>query len=334
MYFSLEDFQNIQNNMTIPYCLEPSIVQQIIDIDNIIEPIVLENNQTHNNYHKTSYTVHKQYRDEPKQVFNKTNYSNKRHNNKRGVNNDQNWERMAEFKATQIEKPKEGIDKLVQDIRGSLNKISSKNYDSQKVIILELLQQVYELDPELVKRVTTAFFDIASINSFYSEIYAKLYQELSVQYETFNDVINNHIQNYLNGVKEIKCVVDEEDYDAFCASNKENDTRKALTTFIVQLMKKGVVPKLRVLSIITGIQDTIVEKVEEENAVNEVEKLTELLFLFVKEGKGQFEEVKTEWIWKHKCIPMIQTFAKYKKNDKKSISSRAIFNYMDMNALL
>ena len=46
MYFSLEDFQRIQNNMTIPYYLEPSIVQNIIDIDNIIEPIILENNQT------------------------------------------------------------------------------------------------------------------------------------------------------------------------------------------------------------------------------------------------------------------------------------------------
>tara|TARA_B110000114_G_scaffold87866_2_gene92771 strand:- start:6913 stop:7944 length:1032 start_codon:yes stop_codon:yes gene_type:complete len=340
MYFSLEDFQNIQNNMKMPYCLEPSIVQQIMDLNNIIEPIILENNQTHNYYSKkTTHTLNNHHRDESKQVFHKSSTSDKKqsytNNGKKSDNNDKNWGRMAEFKTTQIEKPKEGIDKLVQDIRGSLNKISSKNYDSQKAIIVELLQQVYELDPELIKKVTTSFFDIASINSFYSEIYAKLYKELSIQYETFKDVIGNHIQNYTTGIKELKCIVDNEtDYDAFCDSNKANDMRKALTVFIVKLMKQESIPKLRVLSIITTIQEIIVEKVEQENAVNEVEQLTELLFIFIKEGKDQFNEVKTEWIWKHKCVPMIQTFAKYKKNEKKSISSRCIFNYMDMNNLI
>ena len=146
--------------------------------------------------------------------------------------------------------------------------------------------------------------------------------------------MNTFLGTFVGSVREIIYVDADEDYEAYCAYNKKNDKRKATAVFLVHLMKEDVISRLKVINIILTFQDLAVKYVEEPNRLNEVEEITEMLFLFFKEGKGLFQDVQTEWIWKFKVVPMVETFSKYKKNDKPSISSRVIFKFMDIIELL
>jgi hypothetical protein len=108
--------------------------------------------------------------------------------------------------------------------------------------------------------------------------------------------------------------------------------RKANAVFIIHLVKQNALPVLKVLNIITSFQELTTQYIEEENRVHEVEEIAEILFLFLKGGKEIFQECKAEFIWKFLIIPNIDKVLKYKKGDKPSLSSRAIFKYMDISA--
>ena len=70
---------------------------------------------------------------------------------------------------------------------------------------------------------------------------------------------------------------------------------------------------------------------DEENRVHEVEEIADILYLFLKGGKEVFQECQAEFIWKFVILPNIDKIVKFKKGDKKSLSSRAIFKYMDIS---
>lgn len=388
--YMLSDYQLPGIN---PFQLDPAVLQQIIEINHMIEPIILENhtnnNNNNNNHHhhrnqssstgthspdnqrKPPLHQHRSKTDNrsfsrnnnnhhhqihsnassnniqnstPYATRSPNNHSNQLYNTRRtmtspssSMNNtpsntheqdDASWERMQEFKTTKITKSIEGPDKIIQDIRTCLNKLSSKNYDSQKILIMQHLQEIQDI--EQMPKIAQSIFDIASSNRFYSELYSQLYKELVDVNPFFSELLQPFLQNYMTNIKEIQSFSADDDYDGFCAYNKQNELRKATTVFIVHLMKQGVIPRLRVLSLIMSLQDYIVQRIEVEDSTNEIEEMTENLFLFIKESLGQFNDVKTEWMWKFRCIQMIETFSKYKKTDKPSISSRAIFKYMDM----
>jgi hypothetical protein len=111
-------------------------------------------------------------------------------------------------------------------------------------------------------------------------------------------------------------------------NNKVNDARKATAVFLVNLMKEDVLPVTRVLNIIVAFQTLLMEYIDQEEKTNEVDEITEILFLLIKEGH---EVCQKEYIWKFVIKPNIDTLAKYSKKDKKSLSSRAIFKFVDIS---
>ena len=242
------------------------------------------------------------------------------------------------FKPTNvIEKKEEGIEKWIQEIRVCLNKLSSKNYDSQKSQIMACLDkciqfenQSEELRDENIKKMVFAIFQTASTNKFYASVYAKLYKELIDILPLCKEILLTHVANYTNSIKDIQYVDPESNYEQYCLNNKTNDARKATCVFFVCLMKEKVLPVLRVLNIMVAFHTRVMEYIDIEGKTNEVDEITEILFLFLQEGKGVFTECKAEWIWKFVIKQNIETLSKYTKKDKKSLSSRAIFKYMDM----
>jgi hypothetical protein len=253
------------------------------------------------------------------------------------------WEKQKAFIATKIEK-KEGIDKLINDIRICLNKISGKNYDSQKEAILLYISQIKEKNRDIMdlatpevedteinekddlRRIAVSIFETASTNKFYSELYASLYKELSVNYPIFIEIIDGFIQSYLENIENIRFVDSTVDYDKFCVNNKENDKRKAMTVFMVNLMKKGIFPKNEVLNIIIEMQNNILKYVDMPNKVNDVEEITENIFLFITNIEKECVEIET---WKQ-VVENIKTCSQFKVKEHQSISSRAIFKYKDL----
>ena len=254
-----------------------------------------------------------------------------------GVNKDTEWETIRSFKTTIIEK-KEGVEKTMSDIRNCLNKISIKNYEANKEMIMNYIDSLCKKDSEEtgenigetkdLEKIANNIFDIASTNKFFSEIYAKLYGELAGKYTIFKDILSNFLCNFTENMKNIKYVDPAGNYDAFCIYNKANDARKATSVFIVNLVKEGIIESSTLLTTITDTYNIILKYIYEENRINEVEEIIENLYLLVTETIKQ-RSILTTAVW-DSILQNIKTVSELKVKDVPSISSRAIFKMMDI----
>jgi hypothetical protein len=237
------------------------------------------------------------------------------------------WVTVRNFKATVIDK-KEGLEKTINDVRTSLNKISNKNYDTQRQIVLEYIQSL-EDDENYntnLNRIITSIFDIASGNKFNSEIYADLYKEIITLYPSFKDAHNDYVESYKKSIREINYVDPNSNYDKFCEYNKINDRRKALSIFLVNLMKKEVLDRSVITNLTLELQQIVFQYIDEENRTNEVEEITENIFIFITLSN---EYCKTNKGWEN-VVLNTKKVSEMKSKDKKSLSSRAVFKYMDV----
>jgi hypothetical protein len=248
--------------------------------------------------------------------------------NRRPKQEEEHWEKIKEFKTTKLEQ-KEGVDKLINDIRICLNKISSKNYDTHRDTIIQHIKEIVESETEKsedLSKITKAIFDIASSNKFYSELYAVLYKELSIEFPSFKEIVGAFINDYINNIQNIQYLDPKVDYDKYCDNNKENDKRKAMTAFIVNLAKNDILPNKQVIEIIIELEELVLEYIDQLDKTNEVEEITENIFIFV---TTSLTDMSSESSW-HVVIDNIKKCAQSKTKEHPSMSSRALFKYMDI----
>ena len=252
--------------------------------------------------------------------------------------NDHDWELLRGggggsggivFKPTVLPKT-DGFDKMLNDVRICLNKISPKNVETQYITLLEKIRDIfglYDLGAPEIRKTATVVLDICSLNKFYSEIYANIYTRLILQYPIFDEFLREHFAaRFLPSFENIKYVDGNVDYDGFCAYNKENDNRKANSMFFIQLMKLCVFEKSAILSCIVQLLELVFTGIREEWRTNEVEEITENIYIFV---KNTAEELGAEREWDD-IMEKIQELAQMKHHMFPSISNRAIFKYMDI----
>lgn len=242
----------------------------------------------------------------------------------------EDWNKMRQFKNTKVEN-KEGIEKSFTDIRVLMNKLSSKNYDTQKDSIFSALDDLCGEDStvsdENKERVLSIILDIFCGNKFYSELYADLYKELYNKFELFRDSLDKIVDRYSETLEKIHYVDHNVDYDGFCNYTKTNDLRKANASFIVQLMKKNILPRSVVTCVLSNLVNLLKSYIDEENRTNEFDEITENLFLIIVQSKGFIEK---DPIWESTILPSVQYFSKQNAKEHKSLSSRAVFKYMDI----
>jgi len=229
---------------------------------------------------------------------------------------DDSWLQPA-FKTTVIEKK----DGTMHEIRTCLNKLSEKNYETNKIHLLELIRQ---LEPSNLPTIATNIFDIASTNKFYSEIYAKLYKELSAEFEIFGEILQTFVLSFTETMHNIHYVDQNKNYDEFCAYNKKNDMRKSTSVFIVNLVKNEVLPVGTLSNIVLKVQDIMTEYMNSENKTNEVEEITENLFLLIHSDILKHTE---EWPI---ILSNVTQISQYKAKERASLSSRTIFKHLDI----
>jgi hypothetical protein len=273
--------------------------------------------------------------------YKKPGYFNKKKGFSRHENIDEVWEKNGkDFKATVIEK-KEGIDKSINDVRICLNKISNKNYEMHRDTIVEYIENAFKKGEDTsddddkteignkindINTIANFIFDIASTNKFHSELYALLYKELTEKFLLFRERIDTVVEQYKDSIHKIKFVDANEDYDKFCDNNKLNDKRKALSTFIVNLMKKDVVDISTIANIVLYLQEIVSNNVDVDNMSYEIDEITENVFIFITMA---LSELKTHEKWSD-ILSNIKAFSQYKAKEHLSMSSRAIFKYMDI----
>jgi hypothetical protein len=245
---------------------------------------------------------------------------------------EESWINPSGFKPTTfIEKPV-GTDKIMNDIRASLNKISSKNYDANRDMILGLLQDLVNEQKEEsesakdLEKIGNNIFDIASTNKFFSEIYAKLYKDISEKFpEIFNSILSSFLKGFTNTMNTIIYFDQKDNYDDFCKYNKDNDKRKATSMFITNLVKNNVIQPEVLVNIIQTIQQNLNTYMNQENKVNEVEEIIENIYILLTNNVTFLKScLNTE------IITFIQNLSILKPKDVPSMSSRAIFKCLDI----
>lgn len=304
MYYSLNDYQLILQEKIIGILPESTkiIIDKIIKQLGVSTPTFIS--KPANNYEQRRGKV-----------------NHRRANNNSSSNTD--WETLRSFKPTVIVE-KEGIEKIMSDIRMNLNKISAKNYDTNRDFILTHLESI--TTQEEVCSVANAIFEIASTNKFFSEIYSKLYKELTNKYEIFTTILQDFLKGFIERLKNLQYVDPNGNYDEYCKYNKLNDANKSISVFITNLVKNEVVSSETLYELILEIQEYIFDRVNVPEKINEIEEMTENLFLLFTNSISFMTNDENS----KKIIENIRIMSQWKVKEFPSISSRAIFKYKDM----
>ena len=332
--YNLEEYSNIVFN-GFKYVL-PENIKLIIQNLTTELGVSISSATLHNS--TNSYSGHNEKDSNYKRI---STTKRSKHNNKMGSTDNDAWDKVKKFQTTKIEK-KEGVEKSINDICACLNKISNKNYEIQRESIFMLIRQTMIIDKANVEmdtesnndeeqhaqlnQISNAIFNIASTNKFYSEIYADLYRDLINEFPIFNNNVNGFTQKYIDCVSAITFVDQNTDYDKYCDNNKMNDKRKATAAFIVNLMIRQIIDKESVLNIIIKLEEIMLLYIDEANKTYEVEEITENIFVFITMA---IKHLKSTPVWNN-IVETIKTSSLCKSKVHPSLSSRAIFKYMDI----
>jgi len=213
-------------------------------------------------------------------------------------------------------------------MRGHLNRLSVKNYESHRNSIVEELNSfiIENTDENDVQKLLKSMFTIMSSNIGLSLIYADLFVELVGVNEYFGNLVDEFVETYRMSVREIHYIDPEVDYDGFCDYNKLNDMRKCYAAFVINLMKRDMISSDTVLAIIQEFQESVKQYIDEEGREYDVEEITENIVILYNGSKSLMEDSS---VWKEVIQPNIQYFMGLKVKDHISFTSRAKFKYMD-----
>ena len=270
------------------------------------------------------------------------------------------WDTILSFQKTELRK-KEGIELSIDNIRSALNKLTDKTYATMLSNILKEISALFTASSDdaseehntvaVMDRVASSIFNTASSNAFYSEIYARLFHDLMSketepgheQYAVFRGIFEKNLASFMSLFETIEYCDPKKNYDKFCDINKANEKRKAMSLFIVNLMKIGIVEKTQVLGLMRQIQELMYTNMRQEGKTNEVDELAENLFIMVKHSHMVFTAagrsgagaaagaLDPEIAESFKSrVEQITEISKMKLKSKPSITNKTIFKHLDM----
>jgi len=267
----------------------------------------------------------------PQSILNDSNYKKKKGNKNSEILNDDDWETLRTFQPTKIEQ-RTGLDVHVDIIRLQLNKMTDKNYIDARNKIVEVIDQIIveNIDNAEFIRVSTIIFEIASNNRFFSKMYADLYSDLIDKYQPMRSVFENSFNKFLELFITIEYINPEENYDKFCKINKDNEKRKALSVFFINLMINGIINKTQIINLLHNLLSQIYGFISIENKKNEVDELTENVALLYKKDLIDYDN-QTEYLIEGFTISeIINKLAHSKVKTFSSLTNKSIFKFMDM----
>lgn len=288
MFYTLEDYTNINSIYTLP----KPVLDIISDLSQRFGTTILSDNIV--------------------KIRGSRNSSYKQINN----NSDESWK--TTFKPTVLIESGGKINEL----RISLNKLSTKNYDSTCLFIID---KIKALESEEVVSFITIFKDTISVNQMFSNLYAKIYKiMIDVFPELFSDSLHLIISDYSDSISKIQMIDPNENYDNFCINNKENDKRKTIAKFITYAIDNDLIKIDFFFSIIDSLFDIVLSFIKEDDKTYQVEEITENIFILLTQQAKILSNLPTH------IKDIIITLSEKSAKDHPSISSRSIFKYMDI----
>ena len=236
--------------------------------------------------------------------------------------NEEDWAAIRNFKITERHE-KTGIEKVMHELRGELNKLTEKNYDSISVKIFEMITN--DLVNENKSEISKHIFEIASTNKFYSKLYAKLLNEIIERFDFMRETMCNNFKLFIKVFDNIESADPNVDYDKFCNVNKANEKRKALSQFFANLMLENLIEKREIMDIIESLFTKMFSYIEEKNKKAEGVEISENLFILVKSIKSKLQQSEIELIKKN-----LELVTAMKPSSENSLTNKIIFKYMDL----
>ena len=185
-------------------------------------------------------------------------------------------------------------------------------------------------DGEEILRFGTSIFEIASTNRFYSKLYADLYAELISNFDIMREVFYNSFDTFLEMFNKIEYIDPAVDYDKFCKINKDNEKRKALSAFFVNLMMNKVISEEQIVILLKNLLTQIHSFISIENKKNEVDELTENIAILYKKDIFQNNKYLDCQVGGVLIPQLIVKFANSKSKDYLSLTNKSIFKFMDI----
>jgi hypothetical protein len=247
---------------------------------------------------------------------NKTNY----YRNKKNYNN-LHWNNIRNFQKTKIVK-----NELDFNIKNILNKITDNNYVIQKKELFFIISNVLK-DENCENNLTIIYNKIIEIiknNIYFSLIYARLCRELfELNFFFFDKIVEegNNLSEYLLSIEnKVDKDKDKNNYDVLCNHNKNNDQKKSILMFFVNIFKNDKNNFGILINILDNILDIFEINIKLENEKSNNEDLTELIFILltnIDNFDNKYEE-------------KIRMISEYKVKNYPGLTNKIIFKLMDI----
>jgi hypothetical protein len=246
---------------------------------------------------------------------------------------DDDWESIRTFNTTKIDQH-EGIDVFIDKIRSYLNKMSVKTYDEINTNVMTIIDSLISenMSNDDAIKISNIIFDIVSSNRFYSKLYANLYSNLLLKYEFIVTVFDEKFAAFADILNNVRYVSPEENYDLFCKINNENEKRKAVTAFFINLVFYNKVSASKIEELLIELLENLNNLIKEENKKFVVDEYIEIIFilynkeLFVGDNSNININVENH----QKILDIIKHLAGVKVKTYPSLSSKSIFKLMDI----
>ena len=240
------------------------------------------------------------------------------------------WQTIRNFKTTKLEKNTEGLEAQMDKIRSSLNKLTDKTYDIMLedivVIMKDISKEKLAEDDKSFEKIGESIFEIGSFNKFWSALYARLYKDLISTFPFMKDICIKNFKSFKSLFETINYCDANIDYDKFCEYNKENEKRRALSSFFVICAGLDIINKDDMINIIIGFINKVKHDISLENKTNNIEEIVHNISIMITSGKQfikgvpQYKEIFQE----------IEHFASLNHKKYPSLSSKIVFKFMDL----
>lgn len=238
---------------------------------------------------------------------------------------------------------KEGKEKCYNELKLAFNKMTTKNYETIMITIKKIVEQLIDNDQsdddessdmETVYQKIFAIFTNIVCQTKNNDVYVKSFKELIGKYPTFVTCLDGFVNEYYTSYENMMDVNPSEDYEQYCILIKKNEQRRNKSTFIIGLYNDKLFKEDDLVELLKWCLTRVLQGVNEEGQTLLIEELSENIYIminalvdkdeFIHDNENRWDEVKE----------MINTCAKLKAKDTKSLSSRIIFKYMDVVDIL
>ena len=214
----------------------------------------------------------------------------------------------------------------LKNINMILNKMSQNNYDKLKNEIISLLKNMSDDDLSL-NEVNKIIFNIVCRQQMNVPIFAKLYSVLIQEFPVIKDMCLQYCDDYINMFDNINVCDPNKDYEGFCKNNMENEKRKNISLFYVELVKNDILNIDYIIELIFNLDKILLQKgIEDGDYVDLCIELADNIVILVSNSLSILKETDS---WS-KILESLQNVRNIDKKVYKNITSRLVFKYMDV----